>query len=102
VLFLARSTPSFPSSGSHNPLTLLNEAISQVPPNIDTGTPYSDLVEPETVAVLSQPQGQTCAVVGGIMAIRMAKVGVKAVLVDGRVRDQTELANCGVPVRSSS
>jgi regulator of RNase E activity RraA len=48
--------------------------------------------------VLSQPPGQSCAVVGGIMAIRMAKIGVKAVVVDGRVRDLGALAGCGVPV----
>jgi regulator of RNase E activity RraA len=70
-----------------------------VPPNIKGGTPYSDLAEPETIAVLSQPAGQTCAVVGGIMAIRMAKIGVKGVLVNGRVRDLTALTGCGVPVR---
>jgi regulator of RNase E activity RraA len=48
--------------------------------------------------VISQPPGQKCAVVGGIMGVRMVKRGVKAVVVDGRVRDLETLRGVGVPV----
>jgi regulator of RNase E activity RraA len=47
---------------------------------------------------MSQPPGQTCAVMGGIMAARMRKLGAKGVLVDGRVRDLETLRGLGVPV----
>lgn len=57
--------------------------------------PYADLATPGTIAVLSQPRGQKCAVVGGIMAARMRKLGVKGVVVDGRVRDLGGLAEVG-------
>lgn len=41
--------------------------------------------------MISQPKEQVCAVVGGIMAARMRKLGARAVVVDGRVRDLAEL-----------
>jgi regulator of RNase E activity RraA len=48
--------------------------------------------------VVSQPAGQRNAVVGGIMAMRMARLGARGVLVDGRVRDLSTLAEVGMPV----
>jgi len=50
------------------------------------------------VVVLSQPAGQKCAVVGGIMAARMAKLGARGVVVDGRVRDLGTCGGLGIPV----
>jgi regulator of RNase E activity RraA len=92
VLFVPKSTASFPNAASSNPLGLLSSTLSQPLPNIAEGAPYADLVSPHTVAVLSQPAGQSCAVMGGIMAVRLAKIGVKAALVDGRVRDLGAIA----------
>ncbi|PKY02622.1 DlpA domain protein [Aspergillus campestris IBT 28561] len=62
------------------------------------GTHWVDLAEPGTVAVIEQPQGQYCAVLGGIMAVRMKTLGVEGALVNGRVRDLDEIRECGLPV----
>ena len=66
--------------------------------NVPQGKHYVDLTEPETIVVISQPQGQICAVLGGIMALRMKVLNAKGVVVHGRVRDIEELAAAGLPV----
>lgn len=53
---------------------------------------------PGSVVVMSQPEGQKCAVLGGIMALRMKVLGVKGVVVSGRVRDLEELKETELPV----
>ncbi|QRD83000.1 DlpA domain protein [Aspergillus flavus] len=62
------------------------------------GTHWVDFAEPGTVAVIEQPEGQHCAVLGGIMAVRMKYLGVKGALVNGRVRDLSEIRECQLPV----
>ncbi|KAL4891925.1 ribonuclease E inhibitor RraA/Dimethylmenaquinone methyltransferase [Aspergillus ambiguus] len=62
------------------------------------GTHWVDWAEPGTVAVIEQPAGQHCAVLGGIMAVRMKTLGVKGAVVNGRVRDLAELNECQLPV----
>ncbi|EEQ84893.1 DlpA domain-containing protein [Blastomyces dermatitidis ER-3] len=52
---------------------------------------WVDCAQPGTVVFIEQPAGQYCANVGGIMAARMKVLGVKGVVVDGRVRDLAEL-----------
>ncbi|KAJ9666587.1 hypothetical protein H2201_003246 [Coniosporium apollinis] len=81
VLFVPKASPSFPY-----PSATPDELPES---NIPAGTPYADLVTPDTVVLISQSAGQKCAVVGGIMATRMAKLGAKALVVDGRVRDMS-------------
>ena len=66
--------------------------------NIPAGNHWVDLTEPETIVVMSQPEGQKCAVLGGIMALRMRVLGAKGVVVNGRVRDVVELGETGLPV----
>ena len=66
--------------------------------NIPAGKHYVDLTAPDTIVVISQPQGQICAVLGGIMALRMKVLKAKGVVVHGRVRDVEELAATGLPV----
>lgn len=66
--------------------------------NIPKGKHWVDLSVPETIVVISQPEGQKCAVVGGIMGERMKYLDVKGVVVDGRVRDLEELGETGLPV----
>jgi regulator of RNase E activity RraA len=66
--------------------------------NVPTGKHYVDLTEPESIVVISQPKGQICAVLGGIMALRMKVLHAKGVVVHGRVRDIEELATTGLPV----
>ncbi|CAG8946781.1 unnamed protein product [Penicillium salamii] len=51
-----------------------------------------------SIVVIEQPQGQYCAVTGGIMATRMKAVGIKATVVGGRVRDLRELKATGLPI----
>lgn len=68
-----------------------------------SGKHWVDCAEPGTVAILDQPQGQFCAVLGGIMAVRMAHLGIKGAVVNGRVRDLGELRESKLPVcRSNS
>ncbi|KAB8074129.1 ribonuclease E inhibitor RraA/Dimethylmenaquinone methyltransferase [Aspergillus leporis] len=63
-----------------------------------TGTHWVDFARPGTIAVIEQPTGQHCAVLGGIMAARMKYLGVKGALVNGRVRDLSEIRECQLPV----
>ncbi|KAJ5156651.1 hypothetical protein N7492_009454 [Penicillium capsulatum] len=51
-----------------------------------------------SVIVIEQPEGQYCAVTGGIMATRMKVLGIKAAVVNGRVRDLRELQATELPV----
>lgn len=53
-----------------------------------------------SIIVIEQPEGQYCAVTGGIMATRMKVLGIKAAVVNGRVRDLRELQATGLPVCS--
>ena len=55
-----------------------------------------------TVVVIEQPEEQTCAAIGGIMAVRMKARSVKGVVVGGRVRDVEELKDSGLPVSLTS
>lgn len=66
--------------------------------NIPAGAHWVDLTQPETIVVLQQPKGQICAVLGGIMALRMKVLNAQGVVVSGRVRDVDELAATGLPV----
>lgn len=73
--------------------------MSQLPEaNIPAGRHWVDLTEPDTIVVMTQPEGQKCAVLGGIMALRMKVLNAQGVVVSGRVRDVTELASTGLPV----
>lgn len=51
-----------------------------------------------SIVVLEQPDHQSCAVTGGIMATRMKVLGIKAAVVGGRVRDLRELQGLELPV----
>ena len=66
--------------------------------NIPAGKHYVDLTEPETIVVISQPKGQICAALGGIMALRMKVRKTQGVVVHGRVRDVEELNETRLPV----
>lgn len=67
--------------------------------NIPKDAHWADLAEPGTFAVLKQPEGQTNAVCGGIMALRMKVRQVAGIIVAGRVRDLDELRSTNLPVR---
>ena len=56
------------------------------------------MTEADTVMVIEQPEGQSCAAIGGIMANKMKVNGVLACVVGGRVRDIEELKASGLPV----
>lgn len=66
--------------------------------NVPKDAHWVDLAVPGTFAVLKQPLGQTNAVCGGIMALRMKVLGVKGIVVAGRVRDLVELRSTELPV----
>lgn len=66
--------------------------------NIPKDAHWADLTPPDTVVVIRQPDGQTNAVCGGIMAVRMKLRQAKAIVVAGRARDLEELRGTGLPV----
>lgn len=66
--------------------------------NIPEGKHWVDLTQPETIVVISQPKGQICAAVGGIMALRMKMCSAVGVISHGRVRDVEELVETKLPV----
>ena len=66
--------------------------------NIEHGTHWVDHTVSGTIVVIQQPEGQKCAVVGGIIASRMSKLGAKGLVVSGRVRDVEELQSLDLPV----
>ncbi|PYI21800.1 RraA-like protein, partial [Aspergillus violaceofuscus CBS 115571] len=68
------------------------ERAANTPPrNIPDDSVYADLIKPGTIAVLSQPIGARTATMGGLMAMRISKLGAVGVVVDGRVRDVKQL-----------
>jgi regulator of RNase E activity RraA len=69
--------------------------------NIPGGKHWVDLTQPQTIVVISQPKGQICAALGGIMALRMKMLKAEGVISYGRVRDVEELQETGLPVRAS-
>lgn len=83
-------------------LVAKNSITSPLPessPNaIPKGQHWVDLTNEGTVMVIEQPEGQSCAAIGGIMALRMKTRGATGCVVGGRVRDLEELNNCGLPV----
>ncbi|KAK0124296.1 hypothetical protein ONS95_009267 [Cadophora gregata] len=66
--------------------------------NIPAGKHYVDLTQPETIVVMKQPEGQKCAVLGGIMALRMKVLNATGVVISGRARDIVELESTGLPI----
>ncbi|KAL1621741.1 hypothetical protein SLS54_005264 [Diplodia seriata] len=98
VHFSPKTTESFPNPVGDKPH--LKDPADKNASKIAPGTPYADLVNPETIVVLSQPEGQACAVVGGINGVRMEQLGAKGVLVSGRVRDLDTLRGLKIPVWS--
>jgi regulator of RNase E activity RraA len=75
------------------------DAANSLPaPNIPKNSHWADLTHPGTIVVLQQPPGQTNAVCGGIMALRMKVRQVLGIVVAGRARDITELRGTGLPI----
>ncbi|KAF5879672.1 uncharacterized protein Bfra_006879 [Botrytis fragariae] len=68
--------------------------------NIPTDKHWVDLTVSDSIVIISQPEGQKNAVLGGIMAMRAKVLGAKGVIVSGRVRDLQELEATGLPVWS--
>ncbi|KAL4908157.1 hypothetical protein BDW74DRAFT_97687 [Aspergillus multicolor] len=98
-LIAPASTIQFiPKSSSAS--SLLTEYTSTPNENhiFPAGTHWVDNTEPNTIVLISQPPGQHCAVIGGIMAVRMKALGVKGVVVDGRIRDLSEIQGASLPV----
>jgi regulator of RNase E activity RraA len=89
-LMAPKTTPSFP-----NPVSVSEDFPKS---NLSAPGPYADLAQRGTVVVISQPAGQSCAVMGGIMAERIKVLGAEGVVVDGRVRDLAALVETGLPI----
>lgn len=73
---------------------------ANIPTNIPSGTHYVDVTPPapNSIVLMAQPAGQSCAVLGGIMALRMKTRGASAIVVGGRIRDLGEMRQLGIPV----
>ena len=65
---------------------------------VPDGKHWVDMTEDGTIVVIDQPEGQSCAAIGGIMANRMKTNGVEGCVVGGRIRDLAELKASGLPV----
>lgn len=76
------------------------ETLAEPTPNVPKDTHWTDVTEPGTFVVMKQPPGQTNAICGGIMALRMKIREAKGILVAGRVRDVEELRSTNLPVCS--
>ncbi|KIE03681.1 Demethylmenaquinone methyltransferase, partial [Metarhizium majus ARSEF 297] len=74
------------------------EVLSEPQPNVPKDTHWSDATEPGTFVVMKQPSGQTNAICGGIMALRMKMRDAKGIIVAGRVRDVQELKSTNLPI----
>ena len=66
--------------------------------NIEPGVQWSDLAEPGSIVLVQQPENQRSAAAGGIHMLRLAKKGVKAIVVEGRIRDQREVRDLNLLV----
>ncbi|PHH75640.1 hypothetical protein CDD82_4362 [Ophiocordyceps australis] len=66
--------------------------------NIAAGVHWADVTEPGSFVVMQQPDGQTNAICGGIMALRIKARGAKGIVVAGRVRDLSELRATELPI----
>jgi len=109
-LKLYTPTPENINSNAANPIIVAPASTVQFVPrsttdlasypegNIPNGRHWVDLTEPDTIVIISQPRGQICAVLGGIMALRMKVIGAKGVVAYGRVRDLDELRETELPV----
>ncbi|KAH4942460.1 hypothetical protein HBI44_031990 [Parastagonospora nodorum] len=91
-LMVPKATKSFPNPASSSQDTPES--------NLPDSRPWSDWTERDTIAVISQPVGQSCAVVGGIMAARAKCMGAQGLVVDGRVRDVVALNETQLPIWS--
>ena len=65
---------------------------------VPDGKHWVDMTEEGTIVVIDQPEGQSCAAIGGIMANRMKINGVAGCVVGGRIRDLAELKASELPV----
>ncbi|GAB0137095.1 menaquinone methyltransferase [Epichloe bromicola] len=85
--------------------TILFAAKGETPaapaPNMPKDTHWADVSEPGTFVVMKQAPGQTNAICGGIMALRMKMRRVEGIIVAGRVRDVQELRSTKLPVGES-
>ncbi|QSZ34700.1 hypothetical protein DSL72_007555 [Monilinia vaccinii-corymbosi] len=110
--FLPDLKPAFPSA-AFNEITIAPvSTVAFAPKNSPDGIPggtvanippdrhWVDLTVPRSIVVISQPRGQSNAVLGGIMALRARVLGAKGVIVSGRVRDLDELEATGIPIWS--
>lgn len=84
---------------SANPKDHANEFHGVMEPNIPSSVHWVDLTKPNTFVAMSQPSAQSCAVLGGIMALRMKRCEAKGIIVGGRIRDLSELKTMHIPVR---
>nr|AFP27247.1 menaquinone methyltransferase [Epichloe typhina] len=103
------SKPSSSSDDATSPTTtiapvstILFAAKGETPagpaPNVPKDTHWADVSEPGTFVVMKQAPGQTNAICGGIMALRMKMRRVEGIIVAGRVRDVQELRSTKLPI----
>ena len=77
---------------AHTVLFISKSSSSPNTANIPSTSHYADLTpSTSSIVVISQPAGQRNAVLGGLVAARIKKLGAAGVVVDGRIRDLQEI-----------
>jgi len=95
IIIAPAFTVQFQPKGPINGSDTLPKAPSS---NITPGLQWSDLVHRNTMVVVQQPEGQKCAVLGGIHALNIDRKGAKGIVVSGRIRDIEELRKLDCPI----
>lgn len=77
-----------------SPSNITNDLETAIPEksNLPKDKHWTDVPAPGSIALLQQPPGQKCAVLGDIVATRFKTRGVADAIIDGRMRD---VAGCG-------
>ncbi|EPS42751.1 hypothetical protein H072_3281 [Dactylellina haptotyla CBS 200.50] len=91
------SSPSKPIIAPAHTVTFAPKA-SPTPSSLPPNTHFADLTAANTITVISQPPSQRNAVLGGLVAARIQTLNGLGIVVDGRVRDVTELKSLGLHV----
>lgn len=77
---------------------IIRETKAFAETNIPPGWNWTDCPTPGSIVLLQQPEGQSCSLLGDIMATRLHVRGIRGAVVDGRIRDVqacTSICNTG-------
>ncbi|KAM0716574.1 hypothetical protein Q7P37_008019 [Cladosporium fusiforme] len=78
-----------PKTHEADPTWLTGDVETTIPQhsNLPADKHWTDIPAPGSIALLQQPSGQICALLGDIVATRLKARGIAGSIVDGRTRD---------------